>query len=102
MRATLSPAFTGSKMRQMFELVAECADDVVKHFLQKAENGEKINVEMKDFFTRYTNDVIATCAFGLKINSFADPDNDFYRSGKILMNFTGFKQAHTGKNCLYF
>lgn len=73
MRATLSPAFTGSKMRLMFELVADCADDVVKHFLKKIENGEKIEVEMKDFFTRYTNDNIASCAFGLKINSFADP-----------------------------
>ncbi|XP_031624489.1 probable cytochrome P450 9f2 [Contarinia nasturtii] len=91
MRATLSPAFTGSKMRQMFELVAECADDVVKHFLEKVEKGEKINIEMKDFFTRYTNDVIATCAFGLKINSFFDPKNEFYLNGKILMDFTSTK-----------
>lgn len=92
MRATLSPAFTGSKMRQMFELVTECADEnVVKHFLQKAKNEEKINIELKEFFTRYTNDVIASCAFGLKINSFTDPENEFYTNGRILMNFTGFK-----------
>lgn len=93
MRATLSPAFTGSKMRQMFDLISVCADDVVKHFLAKAENGEKINLEMKDFFARYTTDVIATCAFGLKINSFEDENNEFYLNGKILFNFTGFKQA---------
>lgn len=91
MRATLSPAFTGSKMRQMFELVADCADDVVKHFLKKSENGERIAIEMKDFFTRYTNDVIATCAFGLKINSFANPKNEFYLNGKILMDFSSIK-----------
>lgn len=91
MRATLSPAFTGSKMRQMFELVAECADDVVKHFMLKVENDEKVNIEMKDFFTRYTNDVIATCAFGLKIDSFAEPENQFYQNGKILMDFTSVK-----------
>ncbi|KAJ6634903.1 putative cytochrome P450 9f2 [Pseudolycoriella hygida] len=75
MRATLSPAFTGSKMRQMFELVSECADDIVQYFSKKSKNNEDINVEMKDLFTRYTNDVIATCAFGLKINSFEDPEN---------------------------
>lgn len=78
MRATLSPAFTGSKMRLMFELVSECADDVVKHFTKRAKNGEKINVEMKDFFSRYTNDVIATCAFGHKVNSFTEPENGKY------------------------
>lgn len=30
MRATLSPAFTGSKLRNMFELVSECADELLK------------------------------------------------------------------------
>jgi len=58
-----------------------------------AENGEKIDLEMKEFFSRYTNDVIATCAFGIKVNSFAEPKNDFYTNGKILMNFGGFKQT---------
>ncbi|XP_031640704.1 probable cytochrome P450 9f2 [Contarinia nasturtii] len=90
MRATLSPAFTGSKMRQMFELVSECADEIVKYFQKKSANGEKINIEMKDFFSRYTNDVIATCAFGIKVNSYADPNNDFYANGKKILNFGGF------------
>lgn len=77
----------------MFELVTECADDVVKHFLKKVENGEKINIELKEFFARYTNDIIASCAFGLKINSFDDPENEFYTSGRAILNFTGLKQA---------
>lgn len=34
MRATLSPAFTGSKMRQMFHLVTECVDQLLT-FLDK-------------------------------------------------------------------
>lgn len=67
MRATLSPAFTGSKMRQMFELVAECTDDVVKHFLNKVKSGEKINIEMKDFFTRYTNGFVLSLSFRIKL-----------------------------------
>lgn len=91
MRATLSPAFTGSKMRQMFELITECTDDVMKHFLNKIDNGEPVNVEMKDFFTRYTNDVIATCAFGLKINSFANRKNEFYLNGLKLLDLTPYE-----------
>lgn len=90
MRATLSPAFTGSKMRKMFELVAECADNVVEHFQNMSKSQQKINLEMKDFFQRYTNDVIATCAFGLKIDTFANPENEFYRNGLKLVDFTSF------------
>lgn len=78
MRATLSPAFTGSKMRQMFELVSQCADGVAQHFLKVSADGPVIQAEMKDLFSRYANDVIASCAFGIKIDSFADPTNDFF------------------------
>lgn len=88
MRATLSPAFTGSKMRQMFELVSECADDMAKHFQKQASSGQKVVYEMKDLFSRYTNDVIASCAFGIKVNSLKDVENDFFMTGKRFMKFT--------------
>lgn len=87
MRATLSPAFTGSKMRQMFELVAECADEMSSAFKQKATSSGSIDCEMKDLFTKYTNDVISSAAFGYKVNSFEDPNNDFYLAGKKFMEF---------------
>lgn len=93
MRATLSPAFTGSKMRQMFELISECADEIVGHFSQQTKDGEKLNVELVDLFSRYGSDVIGTCAFGIKVNSFADPDNEFYLNGKSIIDFSGFSKA---------
>lgn len=83
-RAALTPVFTPSKIRQMFELASDYLDDVIHHFLKRVENGEQINVEMKDFFSRYTNDVFATCAFGLKVNSFAEPNNEFFKNGIYL------------------
>lgn len=86
MRATLSPAFTGSKMRQMFELVTECAECMVNHFIKQAEKGEKINIESRDIFTKYANDVIASSAFGLKVDSLGEPENEFYQNGKIITN----------------
>ncbi|XP_055309672.1 probable cytochrome P450 9f2 [Sitodiplosis mosellana] len=92
MRATLSPVFTGSKMRQMFDLNSECIDNVVRHLLQKAEKGEKIDIEMKDFFTRYTNDVIASCAYGIKVNSFEEPNNEFYKNGLEMFDFTSIRK----------
>lgn len=82
MRSTLSPLFTGSKLRQMYDLVSECAADTSKHFQRQATNGKSIQLEMKDLFSRYTIDVIATCAFGIKINSFEQPNNEFFETGK--------------------
>lgn len=83
MRATLSPAFTGSKMRQMFELIDECADRMAEYFVKKQD--EKLVLEMEDTFSRCTNDIIATCAFGIQINSNENRNNEFYLMGRSFM-----------------
>lgn len=90
MRATLSPAFTGSKLRQTFELLIECIDGIMDHTKKSTKNGERISIDMNDFFTRYTTDVMASWAFGMKINSFADRENEFYVNGKKTMNLSSF------------
>ena len=51
MRSTLSPAFTGSKMRNMFSLVDDCSINTINYLLKEA-NGKPLAIEMKDFFTR--------------------------------------------------
>lgn len=93
MRATLSPAFTGSKMRHMFELVTECANDMTKYLINESEKGNPIRWEMKDLFSRYTLDVIASCAFGLKVDSLRDPTNEFFRNGTNCLKFNSFRAA---------
>ncbi|XP_053679513.1 probable cytochrome P450 9f2 [Anopheles nili] len=88
MRATLSPAFTGSKMRQMFDLIVECSTNMVKYYRNEIRTaGGTKEQEMKDVFTRFANDVIATCAFGIKVDSLRNADNDFYLNGKKMMMF---------------
>ncbi|XP_015177306.1 PREDICTED: cytochrome P450 9e2-like [Polistes dominula] len=88
-RTMLSPTFTLSKLKGMFKLMNECAIDFT-NYLSKMPTSEK-TLEMKNIFTRYTNDVIAACAFGITINSMKDPENDFYVNGKKATNFDGFK-----------
>lgn len=46
-----------------------------------------LEVDVKDLMTRYANDVIASCAFGLKVNSHKDQDNQFYAMGKVAAAF---------------
>ncbi|KAL1509789.1 hypothetical protein ABEB36_004471 [Hypothenemus hampei] len=86
MRATLSGSFTSSKMKHMFGLINEVAQNFSAHFMEKEEN--LIELEMKDTFTRFTNDVIATSAFGLKVDSLNEPNNTFYTMGKAITNFS--------------
>lgn len=87
MRATLSPAFTGSKMRQMFELIVECSERMATYYREEAKSKGPQEYEMKDVFSRFANDVVATCAFGLAVDSVKDKDNEFYVNGKKMMNF---------------
>ncbi|XP_017770134.1 PREDICTED: cytochrome P450 9e2-like [Nicrophorus vespilloides] len=89
MRATLSPAFTSSKMRAMFTLINDCSKKFVDFHLEASKDGE-ITVEMKDIFTRYSNDVIATCAFGVTCDSLKEPKNEFYEMGREASDFTSF------------
>ncbi|KRT81786.1 cytochrome P450, partial [Oryctes borbonicus] len=84
MRGTLSPSFTSSKMKMIFTLISECANDFINHFLEKGDNHL---LEMKDTFTRYTNDVIASVAFGIKCDSIREPDNLFFTMGTKAMKF---------------
>ncbi|XP_031353175.1 cytochrome P450 9e2-like [Photinus pyralis] len=87
MRATLSPSFTSRKMRAMFLLFSECSQQVVEFFERKDEG--VIQVEMKDLFTRFTNDAIASTAFGFKCDSLTNQTNEFYTMGKKATTFGG-------------
>ncbi|VVC90084.1 unnamed protein product [Leptidea sinapis] len=67
MRSTLSPAFTSSKIRLMVPFMEEAGNQMIAALMKKtAETGGPIQVECKDLTSRYANDVIASCAFGLK------------------------------------
>ncbi|XP_076750354.1 cytochrome P450 9e2-like [Xylocopa sonorina] len=84
-RGLLSPAFTSSKMKSMFLLMRDCANEY-GDYLASIKPGEN-TIELKEAFTRYTNDVIATCAFGINVNSMKDKENKFYVYGREATNF---------------
>lgn len=89
LRNTLSPSFTGSKLKMMHDLIRDCAQQFVDFFLQ--QNEDIINIEARQTFSKYSNDVIATTAFGVQCNSLQKPENEFFRMGQEAVNFTGLK-----------
>ncbi|XP_055529188.1 probable cytochrome P450 9f2 [Wyeomyia smithii] len=87
MRATLSPAFTGSKMRQMFQLMEECIQAMITHLEANLKQKGSMEVEVKDILSRLAMDVIASCAFGLKVNCFEDRENAFLQHARKMLLF---------------
>ena len=80
-RYVLTPSFTSSKMKVIFQLMAENATNFVNYLDErKKEDNRMVNTKL--MFTMYANDVIANSAFGVSINTFKDPENDFYVYGK--------------------
>ncbi|KRT84340.1 cytochrome P450, partial [Oryctes borbonicus] len=83
MRSALSPSFTSNKMKIMFSLMTDCSNIYIDYFLKQ---GKKINMELKGITTRFTNDVIASAAFGIKCDSINEKENDFYMMGDKLIS----------------
>jgi cytochrome P450 family 9 len=55
------------------------------------EPSDVLSLELKELFTKYTNDVIATAAFGIQCNTLENPDNEFYKMGKEFSDISFLK-----------
>lgn len=80
-------SFTGNKMRQMFDLVVESTTK----FLANVKTVQNVDIELKDTFSRFTTNMIASTAFGLEVDAFTDPRHEFYLAGKKITNFDGIQ-----------
>lgn len=89
MRNTLSPAFTGNKMRMLFGLMNDCAKQVASYISEESDSSGTFHAEMESIFKGYTNDVFATCAFGVNIDSLKNPNNEFYNKAAKAVAFRG-------------
>lgn len=89
MRATLSPVFTSSKIKQMARFMDECAINL-KNNISINSGVNEYNV--RDLFTKFTNDVIASTAFGIQTDSIKDNgNNEFYKRAKNFTTFTAWQ-----------
>jgi cytochrome P450 family 6 len=80
LRAKLTPTFTSGKMKMMFNLMNECAEELRSYLEGPASRNE--DLEVKEIMAKFTTDIIGSCVFGLKCNSMKDPDSEFRSMGR--------------------
>ncbi|KAK1117619.1 hypothetical protein K0M31_015792 [Melipona bicolor] len=83
----LTPMFTPSKLKEMFDLILECANHFERYLDQLTAKNEI--VDFSDATAKYTTDVIGSCMFGKETKSISDKNNDFHKLGREIfaMNF---------------
>ncbi|GAB6028359.1 hypothetical protein CHUAL_002527 [Chamberlinius hualienensis] len=81
-RNVMTPTFTSVKLKQMAPLIEESVAELVEILKEKSKN--KISVDLKTQFGPLILDIIASCAFGVKINSQKNPDTTFVQNVRRL------------------
>lgn len=84
LRAKITPSFTTGKLRLMFDLMLRVGEELEKYVSEA--NGETF--EARDLCSRFSTDIIGSCAFGIDCNSFQDPNTKFRTMGRKFSDLT--------------
>ncbi|XP_060247070.1 cytochrome P450 3A1 isoform X1 [Meriones unguiculatus] len=87
-RALLSPTFTSGKLKEMFPIVEQYGDILVKYLRGKAEKGKPVPV--KEVFGAYSMDVVTSTSFGVNVDSLNNPKDPFVENAKKLLRIDFF------------
>lgn len=91
MRSTISPAFTGSKMRLMFSLLDDVSQKFVNNLKKQIGKTAFTKLEVKSIYERLASDTIASCAFGVETNSMENQNNEFFDAGQYVSKKIGLR-----------
>ncbi|XP_042778567.1 cytochrome P450 3A12 isoform X1 [Panthera onca] len=85
-RTVLSPTFTSGKLKEMFPIVGQYGDVLVRNLRKEAEKGKPVT--LKDILGAYSMDVITSTSFGVNIDSLNNPRDPFVENTKKLLKFS--------------
>ncbi|XP_053604863.1 cytochrome P450 6B7-like [Plodia interpunctella] len=91
LRHKLTPVFTSKKLKDMIPLVEHCIDNYIHYVDTLIE--KNIHHEIRSLKSKYTLQVIGSCAFGLQLNTFSDKEDEFSIMAKRIFNPKPFSKA---------
>lgn len=97
-RYRISPAFSTGKFRQMLPHMQEICDELKSHIFNRISKTSEI--EVKDLFSKYSIDMISSCAFGINSNSLKYEDAEFAIQAKKLFKYSNPIRGFSF--CMYF
>lgn len=93
LRKKLTPVFTSGKLKEMFHLLIETSEHL-DDYLNKIIKKEEI-IECRLLTTKFTMNVIGSCAFGVDINALADEQNEFVKMGRKIFAFNFWRMLRS-------
>ncbi|XP_064171797.1 cytochrome P450 3A27-like isoform X2 [Anguilla rostrata] len=84
-RSVLSPSFTSGRLKEMFAIMTQHSNNLIKSLQKKVNHDE--SVEVKDFFGSYSMDVVTSTAFSVDIDSLNNPGDPFVAHIKKMVKF---------------
>lgn len=86
LRGKLSPTFTSGKLKAMFSTLVDCGATLQNHLEKLANKNELLDV--REISASYATNVIASVAFGIEVDTIAQPNNDFRVCGRKIFEST--------------
>lgn len=84
MRSKVTSVFSSGKIKGMVNLINEVAEEMNSYLEKRLSCG---SIETKEVCAKYSTDVIATCAFGIRANCFQNENAEFRAIGRKMFDF---------------
>ncbi|EFN89240.1 Cytochrome P450 6a2 [Harpegnathos saltator] len=88
LRVKLTPTFTSGKMKQMFPIMMQCSENLLKNLTNIIHTNNVVDI--KEVFANFTTDTIMSVAFGIESNCLRERNNEFRHWRKKIMETSGF------------
>ncbi|KAJ8253832.1 hypothetical protein COCON_G00204440 [Conger conger] len=84
-RSVLSPSFTSGRLKEMFTIMTQHSNNLIRSLQKKVINDESVDV--KEFFGSYSMDIVTSTAFSVDIDSLNNPADPFVANIKKMVKF---------------
>lgn len=91
LRNKLSPAFTTSKLKFMFDVIQEKSDRLVDAIVERSGSS---SIEMKKLAIRFTIDSLMACACDLDCNTLLGHNEDVVKISEMIFGSRGLRQLY--------